>query len=382
MMRIFYFSRTLPLVNARFIWDELDHFSATHSIIYLSVTESATSTAQFHVELVPFEEALITRKLKWKLWQLDLRCRFENKTFKKELARQISAFKPDIIHCHFAYEALMLADNFDNSLPVIFHFHGYDASQMLRKRSYIERLKHYAGLPNYHFIYCSKNIEEKLSKAGIRNASSHVLYYGIDLDYFQFQQHPLPKEPLTFLHVSRLQEKKGMEYSLRAFEKVLRSGKVAVPMRFVVVGEGELKTALMVLCNSLRIEQYVEFTGMCTNAQVKDHLSRAHVFVHHSITAANGDQEGIPNAIMEAMAIGMPVLSSYHSGIHELVDDGIHGYLSPEKDVDDIADKMIKISEWKEFRLRACRQRIENRFNKTKHIAQLEAIYQKIIAGN
>jgi len=75
----------------------------------------------------------------------------------------------------------------------------------------------------------------------------------------------------------------------------------------------------------------------------------------------------------------MPVLSTYHSGIPELVEDGLHGYLSPEKDVDHIADSMTRIARWKSFRLEACRQRIEDKFNKTKHLAQLESIYQSLI---
>lgn len=82
---------------------------------------------------------------------------------------------------------------------------------------------------------------------------------------------------------------------------------------------------------------------------------------------------------MEAVAIGMPVLSSFNSGIPELLEDGKHGYLSPEKDVEHIIKSMRSIVKWNNFRIKACREKIVGVFNKQIHAEKLDAIYAQVL---
>ena len=106
-------------------------------------------------------------------------------------------------------------------------------------------------------------------------------------------------------------------------------------------------------------------------------MKQADVFVHHSITSSNGDQEGIPTALMEAMAMELPVISTIHSGIPELVQNGVNGYLVQEKDINTYAKKMSEAL--KLGKLLKNREIINADFELTKHNEQLVQLYQKLV---
>jgi len=105
-------------------------------------------------------------------------------------------------------------------------------------------------------------------------------------------------------------------------------------------------------------------------------MDEAHAFLHHSVTAANGDTEGMPNAIMEAMAMELPVISTYHSGIPELVEDGVNGYLVQEKDVEAYAYRLSAIMTWP--LQPANREKIMDICEIGGHARQLTRIYQTV----
>jgi colanic acid/amylovoran biosynthesis glycosyltransferase len=106
----------------------------------------------------------------------------------------------------------------------------------------------------------------------------------------------------------------------------------------------------------------------------------AQLFVAPSVTGSDDDQEGIPNVLKEAMAIGVPVVATRHSGIPELIENGVSGYLAPEKDVDMLADGMQRILENREdtdSMTRRAREKILREFDNDKLNSQLELIYQQ-----
>lgn len=381
-MNILYYSYSFPSINSRFIRDELEHFNHNHDVLYLhhkSYSFDSSSKDGINNAEVPFNQNVVRRKINWWLWKSQILCQFQNSSYKKSLKPALQKFKPDVIHCHFAYEGLMLYDNYDFSGPWIFHFHGYDASEMLSNQSYVNRLRNLAIRKNVFFLYVSKNIKDKLNSVGVINSKSMVLHCGIDLKHFSFQLNVFT-EGLRFVHVSNLQEKKGLYYSLLAFQAFVRHEKGSNSIFVVVGGSGNLLESMKSLVDDLSLADKVLLLGQKSKHEVLNELSRSHVFVHHSTTSANGDQEGIPTAIMEAMALGLPVLSTYHSGIPELVTDGEHGYLSPEKDVAHMTEQMIKIADWPSFRLKACREKIEKEFNKTIHLNELMRFYEKAIS--
>ncbi len=163
---------------------------------------------------------------------------------------------------------------------------------------------------------------------------------------------------------------------MKAFAKFL-SAQELKNFKLILTGDGKRKDLLVELSEELNIQKYVEFVGFVSPAEAKELMQEADIFVHHSITTENGDQEGIPNALMEAMAMELPVLSTYHSGIPELVIDGTNGYLVQEKDVDSYALRMADIISWKQ--MKANRDTIAEEFEIGKHIAKLEAFYSKML---
>ncbi len=132
-------------------------------------------------------------------------------------------------------------------------------------------------------------------------------------------------------------EKKGISYVLQAVNKLRNAG---LEVGYEIVGDGPLKPRLQLEAEQLGLQSRVRFSGWQTQAQVQAALDAADVLLAPCVTAADGDQEGIPNVLREGMAAGLPVIGSLHSGIPELIEDGVTGYLVPEHDAAAIADRV------------------------------------------
>jgi len=145
-----------------------------------------------------------------------------------------------------------------------------------------------------------------------------------------------------------------------------------------VVGEGALRGELERLIGELGVGAHVRLLGWRSHDEVIRLCGSAHLMVAPSVTAANGDQEGIPNAVKEAMALGLPVVATRHSGIPELVEDGVSGLLVPERDVDALADRLAYLIDhgdaWATM-ARAGRAVVEADFDIEKLNDSLERLY-------
>jgi colanic acid/amylovoran biosynthesis glycosyltransferase len=171
----------------------------------------------------------------------------------------------------------------------------------------------------------------------------YVHRMGIDLEKFQFQERMLqPGEPLKILTVGRLNEKKGHEYAIKGVAKLIKKKKNLI---YTIAGDGPLGDKLANLVLDLGIDGNVKFLGPVDQKEVLKLYRESHIFLLTSVTAKNGDQEGIPVVLMEAQAMGLPIISTYHSGIPELVENGKSGFLVPEKDSIKLAEKLIYLAE-------------------------------------
>jgi len=141
--------------------------------------------------------------------------------------------------------------------------------------------------------------------------------------------------------VGRLVEKKGIGYVLDAVRRLIDSG---IAVEYELAGEGPLRERLEAEGHRLGIGQRVRFLGWQSQQQVREALDRADLLVAASVTADNADEEGIPNVLKEAMAIGVPVLSTRHGGIPELVEDGVSGILVPERDAEALARELAGLA--------------------------------------
>lgn len=286
-----------------------------------------------------------------------------------------------LIHAHFGDSGLYILPLAKAlRIPLLVTFHGYDASSSLRNKMYLSGLK---DLFDYaHIIVVSKTMAERLIAIGADPSRLEVNYYGIPVDDFRYTERvPIYEkvkkgDRIEFLQVSSFVEKKGHKYTVMAFREFLSSYPSS---RLTLAGDGPLRHDIEKLCFDLGIDDKVSFIGRVTQKEVIDLMTHSDVFLHHSITAEDGNQEGIPNVLMEAMSTGLPVVTSDHSGIPELVRDCIDGYLVREKDINGYVHKLNDLLKSDvRFGVNGA-ERVNLHFNLNKQIKSLADIYENLI---
>jgi colanic acid/amylovoran biosynthesis glycosyltransferase len=249
--------------------------------------------------------------------------------------------------------------------------HGFDLSSYLQsKAGYAERLNRLRSATA--LLVPSEFLKSVLVQATrLRAEQIKVLPYGVDLNRFAFRQSAL-RGRLVF--VGRFVEKKAPLLLLEAFKCALHSG-AALQLR--LGGDGPLLDAAKAYVVDEGLSESVTFLGALSHAAVYNELRSATAVVQHSITAANGDTEGLPVILQEALAVGTPVVSTEHSGIPEIVTHGRHGYLVAEKDVTGMAAAMVQISQLPDADYaamrRACRIQAETLLSRDRRIDWMDA---------
>ena len=173
---------------------------------------------------------------------------------------------------------------------------------------------------------------EKLGALGANKDKIKVCFTGIDSKKFAYSG-----GVVRIVTVCRLIEKKGLTVAIRAMANIIKE---FPNVRYTIVGSGELKAELKALIKNLGVKSKIKLIGKRSQQEVVNILSRAHIFIHPSVTARNGDGEGIPRALKEAMSCGLPVIATLHNGIPEVVDEGISGFLVPEYDVVSLENRL------------------------------------------
>ncbi len=377
-MKILVFVEKFMSPTLLFIYNEIQELSKTNDVLLVTTEHLQESKKNFPFEkliVVPYNPNTLLRKIYWLLEKNDIFLTRKNPAFSKKINKVIDSFKPDIIHAHFGYESIILLDNLKNTkCPVFVTFHGYDASEMLRKKSYIKKLNILFEKFKVTPLYVATETCKDLINAGVSMSHGKLLYCGINTDYFVPSATNLNEnEKFTFLQISSFAEKKGHTYTLKAFQKFLQSIENKNKYRLILAGGGAFLEHIKNETKQLGLDDYVQFTGMITYKETFPLLQTANVFLHHSVTAMDGGKEGIPTSIMEAMAMELPVISTLHAGIPELVEDGVNGYLVHEKDIDAYARRMKDSITWK--KLPVNRQKVEALFSRRAHNKNLLDIY-------
>ncbi len=185
-----------------------------------------------------------------------------------------------------------------------------------------------------------KYFKYRLELLGCDLSKIIVHHSAIDCERYHYKKRILKKgKKIKLLSVNRLDSQKGMEFSVRAVAKLIKK---YPEIRYVIVGDGTEKERTFIenLICELSVQNNIKLVGWKKPERVVCLLQKAHIFILPSVTKESGVQEGIPNVLKEAMATGMPVISTYHSGIIELVEQGISGFLVPERDVNALASKI------------------------------------------
>lgn len=259
----------------------------------------------------------------------------------RELVADASLPEVDLFHCHYGPLGLRQVDSLEvlaSRTPVVTTFHGFDVTRYVDRHGAdcYDRLWERGAL----FLPVSQLFRSRLIELGAPPERTIVHHMGVDVSAVR-PGSPVQGQgrPLRGLTIGRLVEKKGVEWAIRAVATASAAG---TDVTLAVIGDGPLRSSLAGLAKEL--DAPVEFLGSTDRPTVMKHLSESDVLIAPSVTSTDGDMEGIPVVVMEAMANGIPVISTDHSGIPEIVRNGESGLLSPERDVDSLASHLAMLA--------------------------------------
>lgn len=261
-------------------------------------------------------------------------------------------------------------------VPFIVHFHGGDAyvrSHLENFGSSYRRMFQAADA----VIAVSRDMERQLLTLGAPRERLHCNVYGVDCSLFT-QNNPGANPPV-FIAVGRFVDKKAPHLTLLAFKQTVE---VCPESRLMMIGDGQLWEACQQLARALNISDRVDFLGACSHGEVAAYMGQARAFVQHSLTTGPGDSEGTPVSIMEAGAAGLPVVSTRHAGIVDVVIHGETGFLVDEGDVDSMSKYMISLAQEEKLATtlgQNARERISNYFSMERSIGCLWEIITNVI---
>ena len=301
--------------------------------------------------------------------------------FRTHFFSGIDSEKFDIIHGHFGPNGALLAQLKEvGILPaaLVTTFYGSDVLNYVRRNgpNCYARLFKAAD----RILCLSDKMKGDLIGFGCPPEKVSVHHLGIDPDAFSPRSGGKAGDAFKIAIVARLVEKKGVEFAVRAIAGVLRS-EPGIKLECRVVGDGPLRERIESLARELGIDDCVKIVGWRKQAEIVEILRESDVLLAPSVTSSNGDQEGTPTVILEAMALEIPVLSTLHSGIPEMVEEGRTGFLVPEKDVDALAKNLeilIKNRELRQRMGRSGRDRVLRDFNIHRQNERLVQLYREL----
>jgi glycosyltransferase involved in cell wall biosynthesis len=281
-------------------------------------------------------------------------------------ASLISAHSCDHLHAHFIDRASTVALVASRllSLPYSVTAHANDI--------YINPILLPLKLSLASFVAtCTNYNRQHLQEIVHLNGKLHCLYHGLDVDaYTPSTDHSKDIIP-TIISVGQLKEKKGFQYLLQACQ-ILKSKDFI--FHCLIIGEGNLRQELERQIHELSLENFVTLRGALPHESVIQEYQHSTLFVLPCITGSDGDRDGIPNVILEAMAMQLPVISTQHSGIPEVIKSGVNGLLVPPADADSLAYAIASLIDDPYLRTqlgRRGRQTVTKQFNAMQNAGRL-----------
>ncbi len=284
------------------------------------------------------------------------------------------------LHAHFAHSptsVAMFAARL-SGLPFSFTAHAKDIytsdGRQLREKIRLARF----------VVTCTEyNRRHLLKLAGDRTTPIHRIYHGIDTRLFanDFDQPRRPARPYRILTIARLTAKKGLPTLYGALKQLHDQG---FAFSHTLIGDGEDRSAILALIEQFGLTATTRWLGTRPHHEVVQHYRRSDLFVLSCEVAANGDRDGIPNVLLESMAMGVPVVTTRVSAIPEVVEDGCSGLLVAPGRPDLLADAMQRMLTDTPLRrqvISAARQRVIRDFDNQDLINGLAAIYRREIQG-
>ncbi len=290
----------------------------------------------------------------------------------------------DVMHAHFGtlgVKALPLVQKSGKSLVV--SFYGYDYEKALHVqpalRAGYERMFKQAST----CIALGPATSELLQKAGCPASKISMIPLAVNTHEITFISNKARGTPMQFVQVSSFTEKKGQMDTVVAFHQALRAGLKAELTLIGETVEPHIELAVREYINREGLQGPIRVEGFTENRIIRKRLQDFDVFIHPSHKSAKGDTEGLPVAILEALASGLPVISTYHADIPSAVQQGSNGYLTEPRDTTALTSAILRIAQlpaeqFEQMRL-AARQSIIHQFEIRKVAADLRECYGRLV---
>jgi colanic acid/amylovoran biosynthesis glycosyltransferase len=388
-MRVLHFATHFSPLSQTFIYDYVTELEQQGVDCYV-VTLNRTNVEQrpFHkVSVVPAPGRWNPVRVWYRgLAELGIGTSTESswRLLRPRLERLVQEIRPDVVHAHFGPAGVLIAPVVKRiGIPLLVSFLGYDVSVLgrgklwrrLYERDLIESRAAVTGVSNH--------ICDRLGELGFPRDTVHLLHNGVRVDRFEYSN---PAERwdgrmVKCLHVGRLVEKKNPVLLVQAFRHALDMARSDLDLRLDVIGEGPLEDALKSEISRLGLRERVTLLGSLPHHLVAKAMQEAHIYTQHSVTARNGDQEGQPTSLIEASSCGLPVVTTRHDGIPDVVLDGETGFLVEERDVRGMGERIAWLAahpeSWMEMGSRA-RKHVETHMNLGLQVRKATALYSRI----
>ncbi|MEL7694501.1 MULTISPECIES: glycosyltransferase [Pantoea] len=406
-MKLTFFTMRFPVASETFVLNQVTHFiDAGYEVEIISVFpgdlvnrhaafDEYGLAAKTHY-LLPEEKVSIVDKLNQRLRlvlpkvtkpsllrSLNVR-RYGAQSSKLLLpsivANATQTFTADVFLVHFGYAGALA--NKLRELGVLKGkqatvFHGADIS---RRHILEEHKLDYVNLfrQSELMLPISHLWQNKLIEMGCPPEKIHVTRMGIEPEKFNFQPRQAFHSPLRIVSVARLTEKKGLDVAVKASAILKQRGG---QFQYTIIGNGDQDEMMRDFIAREGMEDCVSMPGFKPQDEIRRALSEADIFLLPSKTASDGDMEGIPVALMEAMAVGLPVVSTFHSGIPELIENNVSGWLVEEDDPEALAETLLKLSQGEVDVapvVAAARHKVETEFNQHIAYGELAQILERL----
>jgi glycosyltransferase involved in cell wall biosynthesis len=312
------------------------------------------------------------RDMPWQISDTELRALLN-------VLRKTDARLLHIYFGHIAVHLLPLIRAWKNSLLV--SFHGADVMVDMNKPAYREATRQMLNAVTLVLVR-SDSLRRAVADLGCDPDKIDVQRTGIPLEEFPFRERRFPQNgEWRLVQAGRLIEKKGLPVTLRAFAVFLRQHPNAT---LTIAGEGPMLDQLHKLARELNIEARISLTGFISQKQLRDIYYQSHIFLQPSQTGHDGNQEGIPNSMLEAMASGLPVFATVHGGIPEAIENGVSGVLVRERDYEGLARVLLNAAQDFDLLSRIARSGAEvvrKNFDLRTQAQRLEDIYLRLIGS-
>jgi colanic acid/amylovoran biosynthesis glycosyltransferase len=298
-----------------------------------------------------------------------------------DLVERLAEHKPDLVHCYYGHKAVGYLPMLRAwGGPWVVSFHGVDVAKDMDQPEHVAQLR--AVLAEAQLVLGrSRSLLQRLEELGCAREKLRLNRTPIPLAHLQASVRQAPADgQWRFVQACRLIAKKGLLTAIEAMAQVVKHHPKA---QFIICGTGGQEEKLRGTIAQHGLERSVLLRGWLRQELLHAEYSQAHLFLHPSELTGEGDQEGIPNSMLEAMATGLPVVATQHGGIPEAVTTEVDGLLVQERQPTQLAAALLRIMEEPgllERLSQGAAASVRAQFESGRQVAALEDCYLEALA--